>query len=362
MNLYDLFTKEELQYEIDNKYISIQYHPDLPLVIYNYTSAAQFSRRWNDVTMQCRGLVADLEGNIISRPFKKFFNYGEGEKNTPPLTSNVIVTDKVDGSLGVAVSYNDDVFIATRGSFTSPQAIHATEWLKSNYPDWKPVPGYTYLFEVIYPENRIVVNYQDSDELILLGTVDNEIGSYAPATTKITSFWPGKYAQKFNYKFFGQVLKSENRKNVEGFVAYFLDTGKMLKVKQADYVQLHKVVTNLSEQRIWEALRDGTFDNFLEIIPDEYMPWVKQVCENLNNKATALADQTNWNYMHIMQGLVPNGSYNKPSKKEFAIDAKKYPNWNLLFMKWEGQTQKLNETIWKIIKPVGNVTPFIGEL
>ena len=54
-----------------------QVHPILPLTIWNYTEKVQYESLWDDITLQCRGLVTDTEGNIVARPFRKFFNMEE---------------------------------------------------------------------------------------------------------------------------------------------------------------------------------------------------------------------------------------------------------------------------------------------
>ncbi len=57
--------------------ISIQQHPAFPLLIHNYTQSCQFEKAWNDLTVMCRGLITDLDGLIVARPFRKFFNLAE---------------------------------------------------------------------------------------------------------------------------------------------------------------------------------------------------------------------------------------------------------------------------------------------
>ena len=64
--------------------------------------------------------------------------------------------------------------LATRGSFTSPQAIKGRELLEK-YDYNRLAKDYTYLFEIIYPENRIVCNY-DFEDLILLGMIHTKTG------------------------------------------------------------------------------------------------------------------------------------------------------------------------------------------
>ncbi|NBU99435.1 MAG: hypothetical protein EBS19_14710 [Spirochaetia bacterium] len=51
-----------------------QIHPTLPLTIWNYSEKVQYENLWDEITLMCRGLVTDNDGNIIARPFKKFFN------------------------------------------------------------------------------------------------------------------------------------------------------------------------------------------------------------------------------------------------------------------------------------------------
>jgi tRNA splicing ligase len=123
-----------------------QTHPTLPLTIWNYTPAVQYGEKWDEVTLQCRGLVTDTEGNVVARPFKKFFNLEEN-KHTP--TSDFEVFDKMDGSCIILFYYNDEWIFATRGSFTSEQAIKAKE-LSSKYPLKNLDKNNTYVFEIIY--------------------------------------------------------------------------------------------------------------------------------------------------------------------------------------------------------------------
>lgn len=56
-----------------------QTHPTLPLTIWNYTEKVQYEKLWDEVTLACRGLVTmDETGEVVARPFKKFFNMEEG--------------------------------------------------------------------------------------------------------------------------------------------------------------------------------------------------------------------------------------------------------------------------------------------
>jgi len=58
-------------------YVKVNQHPTKDLFIYNYSETAQFERFWNEVTLQCRGLILDANYTIMARPFPKFFNLEE---------------------------------------------------------------------------------------------------------------------------------------------------------------------------------------------------------------------------------------------------------------------------------------------
>lgn len=123
-----------------------QVHPTLPLTIWNYSPTCQYEGAWDEITLQCRGLVTDDQGNVIARPFKKFFNMEEG-RHTP--TKDFEVFEKMDGSLGILFFYQDQWILATRGSFTSDQAVKGRELLEK-YDYQRLDPEYTYLFEIIF--------------------------------------------------------------------------------------------------------------------------------------------------------------------------------------------------------------------
>jgi len=128
------------------------------LLLFNYSNAALFSGEWNPYERVCRGLMIDSQtGQIAALAFPKFFNWMQGGRCTKAHV--VEATEKQDGSL--AILYRDDgLKICTRGSFDGEQALWATDFLNTMYPDLgETLPeDITLLFEIIYPENRIVID------------------------------------------------------------------------------------------------------------------------------------------------------------------------------------------------------------
>jgi RNA ligase len=130
----------------DDGWLLSQNHPTLPLIIWNYSQTTQYENYWDKITLSCRGLVTDDKGNIVARGFSKFFNIEE-EKYTP--TENFEVWEKMDGSLLLVFWYEGQWITATRGSFTSDQAIKGAELLKKYNTDIM-FRHLTYCFEIIY--------------------------------------------------------------------------------------------------------------------------------------------------------------------------------------------------------------------
>jgi RNA ligase len=263
----------------------VQKHPDLPLEIYNYTPAAQYNRAWTPVTTQCRGLIVDKLGNIVARPFPKFFNYGEYDHDFPARPP--VVSEKMDGSLGIIYTYGGVTAVATRGSFSSEQAIWATEHLLGTYPDLAQPSGVTTLVEIIYPENRIVVDYGDAEGLWLLGVIDNTTGADFPLDR--IDWWTGPRTTVFPYSLEKAVegARGDAFADGEGVVLCWpRQDGPSLriKVKHPRYVELHRIVTGLSTRTVWEALANDTFSELIDNVPDEFHPWVQKVHNELTSE------------------------------------------------------------------------------
>lgn len=298
--LSDLFPLEGFHRMWDRGYIRVQKHPRFGnLEIANYTEAAVFDKEWNDVTLQCRGLIYDVTTNkVLARPFRKFFNHNESTAPSIGLHAPVIVTDKMDGSLGILYWTPEHRWaIATRGSFDSPQARHATAVFQARYENYmgaswgfNPPKGITYLFEIVYPENRIVVDYGSTDDLILLGAVDIATGrNISPeAVQRSTCPWPGPVTETFTFNTYGQALAAPPRAGKEGYVVHDLRTDERVKIKQEDYVVLHRLVTGLSARRVHEAMLKGVdLDEFIAPLPDEFHEWVRAVAGRISDQVAA---------------------------------------------------------------------------
>lgn len=384
MKIYNLLDPLLLNRMVAEGYVRIQNHPSLPLAIYNYTEKAQYERVWNDVTCTCRGLIVHaILGEVMARPFRKFFNYGQKEAGALDLSARAVVTDKVDGSLGILHCGVDGWEVATRGSFTSEQARHASRVWTERYQDrFFPQHGWTYLFEIVYRGNRIVLDYGDTDDLIHLGRVHIETG----VTAGPDPDWHGPVVETFEHSTLADALAAEPRPNAEGLVVWFPDTDERVKIKQDDYVALHALLTTCTARTIWLhlaaracpppadanpnyyatmlkvdpadaeralSLGDDWKSRLLDDVPDEFYQWVKDTIDRLEN---AVADLR----ASIMRDATRLQEKHGTDRRAIAIDVRtsKHPHFGGVLRYIDGHS--IEPYLWLAAKPA-HETPFMAR-
>lgn len=329
----------DLQQLIADDYINVQKHPNADLYIYNYSPKAQYDRLWNEWTLACRGLIMNSKYEIIARPFPKFFNLEELENQAIP-NEKFEVFEKVDGSLGVLYWLNNQAYMATRGSFVSEQAKAATEMLRTQYAPIIPMldTTKTYLFEIIYPENRIVVDYGDERKLVLLAIIDTQTGNEIPLVETgqcpVSTFPTVKKYDGLNDL---RQLKKLEEVNQEGFVVRF-NNGFRLKVKFEEYVRIHRIITQVSSLNIWEYLKEGQdLEPLLDKVPDEFYDWVRAT----HNKLLA-------EYQKVETAAKAEFKILE-TRKETALYYQTCRFPAILFKMMENKPY--NQIIWRLIKP-----------
>ena len=349
MKLFDLVDETEYLEAVKNKHIKTQVHPTAPYIIHNYTDACTWDRAWNHATMTCRGLITHAEtGEIIARPIPKFFNWDQEQAPKLELSDRVFVVDKMDGSLGILYPMPDgSMAVATRGSFTSDQALWATEWIGHtiDFHGWEPDPDYTYLFEIIYPENRIVVDYDDREDMTFLMNIHKETGAAVHDDDSV----PTPYADRYAYlTTWGETLEAPPRYNAEGFVIDIVATGQRVKIKYEDYKRMHRYVTGTNERNVWEALVAGKdLKAEFEGAPDEFHDWVQEVADKLDWSFGTIAREIGFEFQRVI-GAFPN--YTHSDRGDFARAVSKSPNRAAMFTLLDGKP--INDIIWKELKPV----------
>lgn len=341
---------------IEEGYLMTNKHPEYPLEILNYTRKTQFEREWNEYTLLSRGLIIDAMSDVIALPFKKFFNYEEivGHPTYPNVSINQYeIYDKMDGSLGIIFYYDGIWHIATRGSFTSDQAKRGKEILKK-HDLFRLNPDNTYLVEIIYPENRIVVNYNGAEKLVLLGIMNRETGydyTYDEMLEKVAIEWPSvDVVKRYDSVDDINLLKARNFENEEGYVMRLRGSNFRMKCKFEDYCRLHSIITNISTKDIWACLRDGRdINELINNTPDEFDNWVRDQITLLNEQFRDIEYKERARVQLIKELMV-----DPTSKKEFAeiinrTSNKYYGNSAIAFRMFDGKNY--DNVIWRMIEP-----------
>lgn len=316
-------------------------HPTHDLIIWNYTPKCQFERAWDDVTMQSRGLITRSDGTVVARAFSKFFNL---EEHTGPIPAEPFkVTEKMDGSLGILYFIDGKPHIATRGSFTSEQAERANIILE-RYHDLPILTHYTYLFEIIFSENRIVVDYGETEDLILLAAIHTETGKEIDIhDPSYASMWTCPIVKHYDGITDYTTLKQLEEPNKEGFVIRF-ESGLRLKVKFEDYKRLHHILTRCTARTIWEAMSNNiSLDAMVESVPDEFFAWFKETRDDFTAQFSLIEGECRI-VLHQIKHL--------PTRKEQAaiITRTRYPG--VVFSMLDNKNYET--AIWKLLYPAAS--------
>ena len=334
-------------------------HPeDERIKIFNYSHTCQFDRKWDEITRMCRGLIVNIEtGEILARPFEKFFNVQEHTDvfNKEIPNEEPVITEKLDGSLGILYWLNDEPWITTRGSFVSDQALWATDWFRRNV-DYSSLPkDITLLFEIIYKENRIVVNY-NFEGLVYLAGIDTKTGrqvSYKPENKNASVV---KRIENTDIK----TLAELDDKEGEGFVIFYPKNNLRLKIKFPEYIRLHKILTCLSVKGVWEYLKENGINadirKIAEDAPDEFYSWIDTVANDLVIKYKEINVYCREEFSAIDDFADHTAGATRKWWAEYIVKTK-YPS--ILFSILD--EKDYSQLIWKIIKPKG-VNTFKEEI
>lgn len=256
------------------------------LILYNYTDKCTFERNWSKLTLQSRGTIFDKNtGKLVAKTFDKFFNLNETESvniNQLPWHLPFQVFEKKDGSLGVLYRYKDEWQVSTRGSFYSEQAKRATEMLREY--DLSTLPKHiSFAFEIIYPENKIIVPYGDKKELVVLAAFDNITGEELSwkKTCKLAKKAGFPVAATYDYTVEQLLdLAKSVPHTTEGWVLRF-ENGLRIKIKGADYLRIAKIIAHATPLSVWEAMVAGQIDQYVASIPEEIRAEIEAMRDGL---------------------------------------------------------------------------------
>lgn len=270
------------------------------LAIFKYTQDCHIKGRWNDVNRQARGIIFRDDGTVVARPFPKFFNLGEVSESMVenlPWHEEVEIYEKVDGSCGIG--YWTDEYgewrLATPGSMESEQAVRGSAILNLHY-DWSALPiNCTPVFEIIYPDNRIVVDYKGETFLSLLAIFELSGEEWHPRRVdQIAEKCGFRRPRRYNVDLRGSIPFEENH---EGYVARFA-SGLRIKVKSPAYLRVHRLLNYMSPKGVIDLIRGKEYGITLLQLPqgiqkdfDDIRAYVQNLHDQIANEARDVYDR-----------------------------------------------------------------------
>jgi RNA ligase len=253
----------------------------------NYSRETQYNRKWDNITINCRGLIVDDNWNIVARSFPKFFNHDEEYNMNINLKelNDIKIYEKLDGSLGLLFydKYEDEWLISTKGSINSEQSIWAKNWYNENKQYFKYLinPEITYVFEIIYNENKIVLNYE-KEGLYLLTSFRNFDGVEIPMDDFDYPLKPKIYS----FEEFEEMFKTQKDLMFEGFILKYKTNDNnynRIKFKYEYYKKLHRL-KDTTYKSMYEEYVNGYLHRYIndmiQITPDEHY----ELLDNAKNR------------------------------------------------------------------------------
>jgi RNA ligase len=294
---------------------------------YNLNDSHSFD---DPVALEMRGIAFDLDGNIVSRPLHKFFNYGE---NPVDLDSDSMsIMDKLDGSMIRTIKVGDSFVLGTRAGETDVSSL-ATKFIES-HPDhyelceWASDDEVTAIFEFCSPENRVVIDYGAEPQMTLLALRFNDSGYYCDrdALVDIARIYGVPVVKQWDSVEFVELMKTvKDLKGAEG-VVIASKTG-WCKIKADEYCIMHKAVDQAKfDKDVAVMVLKGVLDDCLPLLT----PTRREQVEALRS---LILDG-----MHYMAKYV-NDEYEKVKhldRKSMAVTIKDHPFRHELFKVADG--------------------------
>ena len=245
------------------------------------------------IRRECRGIIFDTEtGDIIRRPFHKFFNINEREEtqlHNLDFSKEHWVDTKLDGSMIAVFAHEGKLVWGTK--MVAPDFHDMIEkFVESSGIDyagfcWKLInDGYTPIFEWMHPQKRIVIDYGKEPALTLLAVRHMVTGVFADINNPVIAEFNipvvEQHSKVTDPKAFMEYV--HDLKNAEGFVIRW-SNGHRVKIKAHEYLQIHRAKEAILQDRnICELILDEKLDDVKAHLPAEDRDRLTQFESNIH--------------------------------------------------------------------------------
>lgn len=265
-------------------------YPELVNLNYDQIDA----REDDELACLCRGLIVCDYGDgdyfIVAHPFPRFFNHGSSHAAPLNWDGRVVFQEKLDGTLCIVYYWKGDWRVATRGN---PDAnipcadglTFAQKFVRASgqrevgeFLDKISLDGaggceydVTYCFELVGPDNQIVVPYENSRIVFLAAYATNYYSSEEmPAYSQ--GIQPDYLPRQWKFDSFNDAVDwlEENTTglDLEGFVAVD-SNGNRVKVKSKKYLTIARTISRITTQ-------EDMLECIIRGIDDDVMAWVPE--------------------------------------------------------------------------------------
>jgi len=242
-----------------------------------YLIFPRINPNWNSDNLIFRSSVWNLNGELVSPSFKKFFNWNERIDLVPNPNDvkNCHLIEKIDGSTLIVSNYKDNIIIRTRGTidYHSQENAFEIDNLKNVYSlAFNPPEGFTWIYEWISPFNKIVLDYGENSDIYLISAINHSTYSmYSQICLDVLALDINvKRPKVYHFDTINEMIATiENLKGYEGICCYFDDDQQIKKLKSIEYLTHHRFKYQTSFEDI--------LDLYLEIDRPEYNTFVTYI-------------------------------------------------------------------------------------
>ncbi len=261
-------------------------------VILNYHQINSYKHKFNPIVMECRSLILSKpDYKVLSRSFDRFWNYGEDPKTDEFDIKEATCWEKVDGSiLSIYFDGNEWCCSTKKMAFAEGETSLGNTYIDlfktaignrnlnsafgSLNKDW------TYIFELVSPETRIVMRY-DKPMVYILSIRDKITGEYIKYhhINNLKMFIDVHYPKVYKFNSFEEIMKSMNELDIleEGYVCQ-IDNWRV-KVKNPSYLAIAHLREDgiLSTRRIIDLIYLRNHEEYLISFPEDRVYFEKYI-------------------------------------------------------------------------------------